>query len=109
MDSAKHRREEEEEVLMCEMAGKRCTIKVPEEEITQKCVYNGSWEKPSNSGLIQKVAGVHQACSQLVRSWGLFGLVILGFSLVMSQIYPAEFEMQLSNPIYTWCNLQKVF
>lgn len=34
MDSAKHRREEEEEVLMCEMAGNRCTIKVPEEEIT---------------------------------------------------------------------------
>lgn len=84
-------------------------LKCQKRKLHRKCVYNGSWEKPSNSGLIQKVAGVHQACSQLVRSWGLFGLVILGFSLVMSQIYPAEFEMQLSNPIYTWCNLQKVF
>lgn len=108
MDSAKHRREEEKEVLMCEMAGNRLLLKCQKRKLHRN-VCNGSWEKPSNSGLIQKVAGVHQACSQLVRSWGLFGLVILCFSLVISQIYPAEFEMQLSNPIYTWCNLQKVF
>lgn len=34
-------------------------------------------EKPSNSGLIQKVAGVHQASSQMVRSLGSFGYFVL--------------------------------
>lgn len=87
--------------LTWEMAGNRCASKVPKERKLHRNVCNGSWEKPSNSGLIQKVAGVHQAFSQLVRNWGLFVLVIFCFPLVISQIYPTELEMQLSNPIYT--------
>lgn len=88
-----------------ETASNRCAIKVPKDRVLYRNACNGSWEKPSNSGMIQKVAGVHQACSLLVRSWGLFDLVISCFPLVMSQIYPTELEMQLSNPIYTCYNL----
>lgn len=105
MDDAESRKEEEKGILTWEMAGNRCASKVPKERKLYRNVCNGLWEKPSNSGLIQRVAGVLQAFSQLVRNWGLFVLVIFCFPVVMSQIYSTELEMQLSNPIYTWYNL----
>lgn len=62
---------------MWEMAGNRCAVKLPKERKLYGNVCNGSWEKPSNSGLIQKVAGVHQASSRMVRSLGSFGYFVL--------------------------------
>lgn len=76
MGSAESRREEGKGILTWEMADNGCAIKVPEERKLHRNVCTGSWEKRSNSGLIQKVAVAYQACSQLV-SWGLFGCVFL--------------------------------